>query len=904
METIIPTLIETEMRTAYLDYSMSVIVGRALPDVRDGLKPVHRRILFAMNDLGMQSTKAYKKSARIVGEILGKYHPHGDQSVYDALVRMAQDFSLRYTLVWGQGNWGSVDGDPAAHMRYTEARLRKIADEVLADIDKETVDFVPNFDGSTSEPTVLPSRLPNLLVNGSSGIAVGMATNIPPHNVGEVVDVVSALVDNEETELAVLLNLIKGPDFPTGGQILGTAGIKAAYKTGRGKVIVRAKAVVESDKIVITEIPYQLNKSLLLEQIADLVKNKVVEGVSDLRDESDRDGMRIVIETKKGVDGNIVLNQLFKHSQLQTSFGIINLALVNGEPKVLSLKEMCVEFIKHRKEVVLRRTAFDLRKAEERDHILQGLLIALKSIDEIIKLIKQSNDVEAARNGLMADYILSLIQANAILEMRLSKLAALEQQKSLDEHNELMSFIADQKSILASEERVRKIIKDELLFIKENYGDERRTQVLEGEGEEGLEMEDLIENEKVVLTLTNSGYVKRIPLEVYKAQKRGGKGIIAAETKNDEDFVEHVVVAENLNQILFFTSSGQVHWLKAYRLPEAGRYAKGTAIVNLLKLENGEKVSAIVPIKEFKEDEYLIMVTKKGVVKKTSLVDYSRPRQGGIIGITLREGDSLVTVKLTNGTQQLVIATKDGRAVRCKEQDIRVVGRSGIGVRGINVKASEVIGMEICDSPFVMTVTEKGFGKRSEVNEYRLINRGGSGVINIKVTEKNGPVAAIRVVNENDDILCVTKKGVLIRMPITGISVIGRNTQGVRVMRLDDNDEVVNVVKILSEEALEGKVSEFKPDETIVEVAPLPGEEIDAPTIESEVPLDIEENKVEEVNLDEDLSKEYEFKEEIKLEPKISDEEIKEFLEKNNVNEEPKKPRDFTLDGFENENNS
>jgi len=892
------------MRTAYLDYSMSVIVGRALPDVRDGLKPVHRRILFAMNDLGMQSTKAYKKSARIVGEILGKYHPHGDQSVYDALVRMAQDFSLRYTLVWGQGNWGSVDGDPAAHMRYTEARLRKIADEVLADIDKETVDFVPNFDGSTSEPTVLPSRLPNLLVNGSSGIAVGMATNIPPHNVGEVVDVVSALVDNEETELAVLLNLIKGPDFPTGGQILGTAGIKAAYKTGRGKVIVRAKAVVESDKIVITEIPYQLNKSLLLEQIADLVKNKVVEGVSDLRDESDRDGMRIVIETKKGVDGNIVLNQLFKHSQLQTSFGIINLALVNGEPKVLSLKEMCVEFIKHRKEVVLRRTAFDLRKAEERDHILQGLLIALKSIDEIIKLIKQSNDVEAARNGLMADYILSLIQANAILEMRLSKLAALEQQKSLDEHNELMSFIADQKSILASEERVRKIIKDELLFIKENYGDERRTQVLEGEGEEGLEMEDLIENEKVVLTLTNSGYVKRIPLEVYKAQKRGGKGIIAAETKNDEDFVEHVVVAENLNQILFFTSSGQVHWLKAYRLPEAGRYAKGTAIVNLLKLENGEKVSAIVPIKEFKEDEYLIMVTKKGVVKKTSLVDYSRPRQGGIIGITLREGDSLVTVKLTNGTQQLVIATKDGRAVRCKEQDIRVVGRSGIGVRGINVKASEVIGMEICDSPFVMTVTEKGFGKRSEVNEYRLINRGGSGVINIKVTEKNGPVAAIRVVNENDDILCVTKKGVLIRMPITGISVIGRNTQGVRVMRLDDNDEVVNVVKILSEEALEGKVSEFKPDETIVEVAPLPGEEIDAPTIESEVPLDIEENKVEEVNLDEDLSKEYEFKEEIKLEPKISDEEIKEFLEKNNVNEEPKKPRDFTLDGFENENNS
>ncbi len=881
-EKVIPILIENEMRTAYLDYSMSVIVGRALPDVRDGLKPVHRRILFAMNELGMQSTKAYKKSARIVGEILGKYHPHGDQSVYDALVRMAQDFSLRYPLVWGQGNWGSIDGDPPAAMRYTEARLTKIADEVLADIEKETVDFVPNFDGSTNEPLVLPTRLPNLLVNGSSGIAVGMATNIPPHNVSEVVDVISVLVDNEETELEALMGLIKGPDFPTGGQIIGLNGVRSAYKTGRGKVVVRAKAAVEEDKIVVTQIPYQLNKSLLLEQIADLVKEKVVEGISDLRDESDRDGMRIVIELKKGFDGNIVLNQLYKHSQLQTSFGIINLALVNNEPKVLSLKEMCVEFIKHRKEVVTRRTAFDLKKAEERDHILQGLLIALKSIDEVIRLIKASKDVENARSGLMNNYILSEMQANAILEMRLSRLAALEQQKILEEHNELVSFIADLKSILASEERVRKIIKDELLFIKENYGDKRRTEIIEAEGEI-LESEDLIEDEKVVITLTNSGYIKRIPLEVYKAQKRGGKGIIAAETKDDADFVEHVITTSNLTQVLFFTTDGTVNWMKAYQVPEAGRYAKGTAIVNLLKLEQGQKITSIIPVQEFKEGEYLVMITKKGIVKKTSVMDYSRPRQGGIIGITLREGDGLVTVKLTQGNHQLIIATKDGRAVRCKEEDIRAVGRSGMGVKGINVKDSEVVGMEICEAPYVLTVTEKGYGKRSEVNDYRLINRGGSGVINIKITEKNGPVAAIKVVSDNDDIICVTKKGVLIRMSVKDISVIGRNTQGVRVMKLDEDDALVNVAKILSDEVLEGKVSEFKPSDEA------PKEEL---AEDAELKTEVKE---EELNLDEDLSKEYKFA----SEQKVSEQELKAFLEKNEIKEEPAKPRDFTLEGFE-----
>lgn len=884
-EKIIPILIENEMKESYLDYSMSVIVGRALPDIRDGLKPVHRRILYAMKDLNLESNKQFKKCARIVGEILGKYHPHGDQSVYDALVRLAQDFSLRYPLVWGQGNFGSVDGDPPAAMRYTEAKLTKIADEMLADIEKETVDFVPNFDGATQEPVVLPARLPNLLVNGSSGIAVGMATNIPPHNVGEIVDAVACLVDNPNAELEQLMGLVKGPDFPTGAQILGLSGIRQAYKTGKGKITIRAKCEIEQDKIVVTEIPYQLNKSLLLEEIAKLVKEKVIEGISDLRDESDRRGMRVVVELKKGFDPSIILNQLYKYSQLQTSFGIINLALVNGEPKVLGLKEMCLEFIKHRKEVVTRRTQFELKKAEERDHILQGLLIALKSIDEVIKLIKESKDVENARSGLMTNYILSEIQANAILEMRLSKLAALEQQKIIDEHTSLVEFIAKMKEILGSEQKIYAIIKDELIGIKNEYADKRKTEIIASE-EESLETEDLIEDEKVVVTLTNSGYVKRIPLEVYQAQKRGGKGIIAAETKDESDFVEHVLVTSNLTQMLFFTNNGKVYWSKAYQIPETGRYAKGMAIVNLLKLEQGEKINAVIPVREFKENEYLVMVTKNGIVKKTEVLDYSRPRQGGIIGITLKENDSLVTVKLTNGKQQLVIATKDGRAVRFKEEDIRAVGRSGMGVKGINVKASEVVGMEMCDAPFVLTVTEKGFGKRSEVNDYRLINRGGSGVINIKVTEKNGPVAAIKVVNETDDILCVTEKGVLIRMPVTGISVIGRNTQGVRVMKLEENDAVVNIAKILSDAALEGKVEEFVPDD-----APAPAENGEELKEDAEL-------KAEEVNLDEDLSKTYEFSGEQKA-PEITEDELKQFLEKNEVPEEIKKPKDFTLDGFE-----
>ncbi len=768
----------------------------------------------------------------------------------------------------------------------TESRLSKISSELLADIEKETVNFTPNFDGTTEEPTVLPGRLPNLLVNGSSGIAVGMATNVPPHNIGEIVDAIVALIDNSEIDILDLIRFVRGPDFPTGAQIIGMNGIRQAYKTGRGKVMLRAKCEVEEAKIIVTEIPYQLNKSLLLEQIADLVKEKTVEGISDLRDESDRDGMRIVIELKKGFDGNVVLNQLFKHSQLQTSFGIINLALVNGEPKVLTLKEMCSEFIKHRKEVVTRRTAFELRKAEERDHILQGLLIALQSIDEIIKLIKASKDVETARNGLVTNYILSETQANAILEMKLSRLAALEQQKIINEHNELLTFIIQMKEILASEPRVYQIIKDETLGIKNEYADKRRTEIIEAEGEI-LETEDLIENEKVVVTLTHSGYIKRIPLEAYKAQKRGGKGIIAAETK-EEDVVEHVFVTDSHSQVLFFTNNGTVHWLKAFQIPEAGRYARGSAIVNLLRLEKDEKINAVIPIVKFKENEYLVMVTKKGVVKKTDVTEYSRPRQGGIIGINLREDDKLVTVKLTKGSEQLIIATRDGRAVRFKEQDVRSVSRSGIGVKGIKVRNSEVVGMEICDAPYLLTVTEKGCGKRSEVNDYRLVNRGGSGVINIKITEKNGPVVGIKVVGNDEDLLCVTKKGVLIRMSLKDISVIGRNTQGVRIMKLDEGDSVVTIATIFSDEALEGKKPEFKPDETV--------------TAEEGTQEETESNtSSEEVNLDEDLSDKYNFSGETKV--VIDDQELKEFLEKNELNEpekkEPTKPKDFTLEGFE-----
>ena len=805
-------IVEDELKTAYLDYSMSVIVGRALPDVKDGLKPVHRRILFSMWDMGLRHNKPFVKCARIVGDCF-KYHPHGDVAVYDSLVRMAQDFNLRYTLIQGHGNFGASDFPPA-QMRYTECRLNKLSEEILADIDKETVDFVPNFDGSLEEPVVLPSKIPNLLINGSSGIAVGMATNIPPHNINEICDALIALVEDQNLDENKLFSYIKGPDFPTAAQIIGISGIKQAYKTGKGKIILRAKCETEQNKIIVSEIPYQVNKSLLIEQIADLVRDKTVEGINDIRDESSKEGMRIVIDLKKNYDGNVILNQLYKHSQLQTTFGIINLALVNGEPKVLSLKDMCLEFIKHREDVVTKRTKYELKKAEERDHLLQGLLIALRSIDEIITLIKKSKDVEEARKGLMQNHLLTETQANAILDMRLQRLAVLEQQKILDEHNELVKFIADMKNILASEAKIYAIIKDELIDIKNNFGDKRRTIIQEGE-QEDIQTEDLIEKEDVIITITHSGYIKRQSLEVYKSQRRGGKGVIGAETKGEEDFVEHLFVANTHSYILFFTDKGIVHWLKAYQISESGRYARGTAIVNLIRFGDGEKATSMVVVNEFREDNYLVMATKNGIVKKTSLTEYSRPRQGGIIGINLRENDKLVDVKMTDGTKQLIMATKDGRAVRFKEDNVKAAGRASVGVRGINVRGSEVIGMEIVDAPYLLTVTEKGYGKRSEVNDYRLISRGGSGVTNIKITEKNGIVAGIKVVNDNDEIMLISKNGVIIRTPVNGISVIGRNTQGVRIINLEEGDSLATVARIINDISDVERKEEFKPSENV-----------------------------------------------------------------------------------------
>ncbi len=827
------------------------------------------------------------------------------EDVYDLTVGIHHNFLLDC----GVFVHNSIDFAQPAQMRYTEAKLNKLSEEILADIDKDTVDFIPNFDGSLKEPIVLPSKIPNLLINGSVGIAVGMATNIPPHNVSEICDAMIALIDNPEIDDLSLMSNVKGPDFPTGAQILGTASIKQAYKTGRGKLTIRAKCTIEDRTIIINEIPYQVDKSGLIESIAELVTDKIVEGISDIRDESDKSGTRILIELKKAADPNIVLNQLYKHSQLQITFGIINLALVNGEPRVLSLKEMCYEFVKHRKEVVTRRTQFELKKAEDRDHILQGLLTALKSIDQIIALIKSSKDVESAKNGLINNYILTEIQANAILEMKLSRLAALEQQKILNEHNELLKFIQEMKNILASEIRIFKIIKDELVGIKNEYSDKRKTEIIESE-EEILETEDLIEKEVVVITITHSGYLKRQLLDVYKSQRRGGKGVIGTETKDDTDFVENLFVANTHSYILFFTDKGMVHWLKAYQIPDAGRYAKGSAIVNLIKLDKDEKVTSMVAVNEFKEDNYLVMATKNGVIKKTSLVEYSRPRQGGIIGINLRENDKLIDVRMTDGSKQIIIATKDGRAVRFKESDINSVGRNSVGVRGINVKKSEVVGMEIVSAPYLLTVTEKGYGKRSEVNDYRLINRGGSGVTNIKITEKNGKVVSIKVVNEADEIMLISKNGVIIRTPVSGISVVGRNTQGVRIMNLDESDRLATVARIINDEVVLEKKEEFKPDEN--------GDNKDTSSAENSAESEINDKELEaEVEADEikeELTEEKEISEEKNLESEnietnenkdLNEKEVKEFLEKNNLekdadnSEEKQSKKDFTLDGYE-----
>ncbi len=801
-ERILDRRIEEEMESSYIDYAMSVIVGRALPDVRDGLKPVHRRILYAMNESGMTPDKPYRKSARIVGDVMGKYHPHGDSAIYDTIVRMAQDFSLRYPLADGQGNFGSVDGDRAAAMRYTEVRLSKIATELLSDIDKKTVDFTPNYDDSLKEPVVLPAKLPNLLLNGSSGIAVGMATNMPPHNLIEVVDALNMVIADPETPVEELMEAIPGPDFPTGGFILGRSGIREAYSTGRGKVTLRAKAEIEEwgkrQRILVSELPYMVNKSRLIEFIADLVKDKKIEGISDLRDESDRDGMRIVIELKTNAPAEIVLNQLYKHTQMQTTFGIINLALIRGQPVVHTLKDLLGEYLTHRREVVTRRTQFELEKAEARAHILEGLRTALDRIDAVIKLIRASKNGEAAKEGLTLEFGLSLIQAQAILDMRLQRLTALEREKIDVEYAELQKKIEYYGKVLSDPQMVLEIIQTELSEIKEKYGDARRTEIVDGEL--GIEDEDLIPVEDMIVTITNTGYIKRVPIDTYRSQRRGGKGVIGMETK-EEDFVEDLFVASTHDYVLFFTNQGKVHLLKVYRLPLTGRYSKGKAIVNLLELGEGEKVRATIPVSEFDPDHYLVFATKKGTVKKTDLSAYKRPRRGGIIAIKLDDDDELISVKLTDGSQDIFMATTKGKAIRFSETELRPIGRGTRGVRGMRLKkGDEVIGMGLAKDEFqILTITENGFGKRTPVSQYTRIHRGGQGVINIITDDRNGRAVSTQEVTGDEEIMVTTLEGIVIRTRVSEISLVGRNTKGVRIMRLNKKDRVVAVAKILPE---------------------------------------------------------------------------------------------------------
>jgi len=803
-EKIIPVYIEEEVKDSYLNYAMSVIVGRALPDIRDGLKPVHRRILFAMQDLGLEHAKPYKKCARIVGETLGKYHPHGDVAVYDALVRMAQGFSLRYPLVEGQGNFGSVDGDAAAAMRYTEARLAAISDDMLGDIDKDTVNFGPNFDASLKEPLLLPATLPNLLVNGSSGIAVGMATNIPPHNLNEICDAIIYVLDNPDAELKDLMRYIKGPDFPTGGIICGKDGIKEAYTTGKGKLTVRAKATVERQKngkdlIVIREIPYQVQKSTLIEAIAGLVDEKKIEGIADIREESDREGMRIVVELKRDVESQIILNQLFKHTQLETTFGIIMLSLVENRPRVLTLRQMLDYYIEHRRVVIRRRTQFELDKALKRAHILEGLKIALKFIDRIIKTIKTSKNVEVAKERLMEEFGLSEIQSQAILEMQLQRLTALERDKIDGEYVELLKKIELCRAILASDKKVESIIKEEQEALKKKYGDERRTDIV-GELEE-LEIEDLIAEEDVVVTISHGGYIKRLAVSSYHKQKRGGKGVTGAELK-EEDFIEHLFVASTKDCLLIFTDKGKVHWLKVYEIPQASRQSKGKAIINLVEMEPGSKISSTIPVKEFSADKYLVMVTKNGQIKKTKLDAYGNPRKGGILGMTLDKDDELIGVQLTDGKLELLIGTRQGKAVRFPETKVRDMGRAAKGVRGISLaKKDEVIAMVLAQKgSAVLTVTELGFAKRTPIEEYRLTSRGGKGVINIKVTDKNGEAVSLKTVNDRDELMVITQNGKFLRCAVKDIRTTGRSSQGVRLIKLQEKDRVSCVASVIAEE--------------------------------------------------------------------------------------------------------
>ena len=791
-----------QMRQSYIDYAMSVIVERALPDVRDGLKPVHRRILFGMSELGNTPDKPHKKSARIVGEVMGKFHPHGDSAIYDAMVRMAQDFSYRLMLVDGHGNFGSVDGDPPAAMRYTEARLSEAAMAMLQDLNKDTVDFKPNFDETLKEPVVLPSRFPNLLVNGSSGIAVGMATNIPPHNLGEVIDGLAMLIDNPEITIEELNKVIKGPDFPTSGIIVGRDGIRQMYKRGRGRIRVRARAYIETtsngrSRIIVTEIPYMVNKAALLERIADLVREKKIDGISDLRDESDRTGMRIVIELKRDAHGQIVLKQLYKHTQMQETFGAIMLALVDNEPRILNLKQMLIHYLDHQKEVVTRRTQFDLRKAEERAHILEGLRIALDHLDEVINLIRSSRTEQIAKEGLMKKFGLSEIQAQAILDMRLRRLTGLERDKIEEEYRELLKTISYLKDLLADERKIYGEIKQELLEIKEKFADERRTEIISGDGE--ISEEELIADEDIVVTISHQGYIKRLPVTTYSSQRRGGKGITGVKPKED-DFVEHMFITSTLKQVLFFTNLGKVYQLKGYEIPEASRQARGIAIVNLLQISPGERITAVIPIANFEEDSYLFFATRLGFVKKTALFEFANIRRGGLIALTLEEGDELVGVHLTGKGQEVLLATTFGQSIRFRQEDVRSMGRNARGVRGIELRPGDsVVAMDaIRGDAAVLVVTENGFGKRTPIAEYRLQSRGGKGIKTININEKNGSIVSMKLVDEDNELMVITAQGIMIRIKVAEISLYGRAAQGVKIMSLAEGDQVVSVAKLVN----------------------------------------------------------------------------------------------------------
>jgi len=806
----VPVYIEEEMKKSYLDYAMSVIVGRALPDVRDGLKPVHRRILFAMHEMGVEWNKAYKKSARVVGDVIGKYHPHGDSAVYDAITRMVQDFSLRYPLIDGQGNFGSIDGDPPAAMRYTEVRMARFASGLLQDIEKETVDFAPNYDESLSEPLVLPSVMPNLLVNGSSGIAVGMATNMPPHNLSEIIDALIYVLENPGATIMDILPLVPGPDFPTGGIIFGRAGIHSAYTTGRGVIHIRARAMTEirprtnKQAIIITELPYMVNKARLIESIARLVKDKKITGISDIRDESDREGMRVVIELKRDEVAEVVLNNLYLHTQMKTSFGVINLAIVKGQPKVLNLLALLREFLRSRKEVVARRTIYDLKKARARAHILEGLKIAIDNLDRVIKLIRASKSPQEARTGLMENFTLSQIQAQAILDMKLQRLTALERDKIIDEYKTIMKLIKSLEEILASETLLEGIIIDEFKELKARFGDERRTEIVEDTGE--ISIEDVIVQEDMVVAISKRGYIKRTPTSLFRIQRRGGKGKRGMTTK-DEDFVKNLFIASTHSNILFFTDKGKAYSLKVYDIPQGGPAARGKAIVNILNVSAGEKITAFLPVKEFVENNYIVMASEGGVIKKTDLMSFAHIRVGGLIALSLNEGDKLIAARLTDGTRDLFLGTRLGKAIHFNEKDVREMGRQARGVRAVRLgRGDAIISMEVSDaSSCILTVTEHGYGKRTHFSEYRLQRRGGSGIINLKVTDKNGPVAGILKVTDSDELMITTTHGKIIRIAAKGISIIGRSTQGVRLMDIEEGEKVADIALIAEREEEAGE---------------------------------------------------------------------------------------------------